>query len=192
MSPDSLRDRKRAVRKEFLNKRSSLSKDFLDEAGARIFERIVRLKEYEKADTVHVYASMKSRNEVDTFQLIEHALSNHKQVIVPVMKSDGNLEHSEIKSVKELKENDWGVPEPEKIHLRNPEIVDMVLVPMVAGDLNKNRMGYGKGYYDRFLAKVDCSKIGLLYEAQISEKLLPVGEYDVQLDKLVTETRVIE
>ena len=192
MSPDSLRDRKRAVRKEFLNKRSSLSKDFLDEAGARIFERIVRLMEYQKANTVHVYASMNSRNEVDTFQLIEHALSNQKKVIVPVMKSGGILEHSEINSVNELKENDWGVPEPGKIHPRNPENFDMVLVPMVAGDLNKNRMGYGKGYYDRFLAKVECSKIGLLFEAQISEEILPVGEYDVQMDKLVTETRVIE
>lgn len=115
-----------------------------------------------------------------------------KQVVVPKIMGDGKLEHFEINSLDELRENSLGVPEPlagKKIFVDN---LDLIVVPMVAGDRFKNRIGYGAGYYDRFLQNCPAPKIGLLFDCQLFDGTLPVEEFDIPLDILITESQRVE
>lgn len=191
MSSSELKRRKIEARKTFLKARMGLDEDETAQKNSQIFEQVVRLEAYRSAKTVHLYASMKNRNEADTFELMKYSLDHGKQIIVPVMKENGRLIHSTIRSPDELRENSWGVPEPVDPTPAEGLTPDLIIVPMVAGDLEKNRLGYGKGYYDRFLKGKEMLKAGLLFEVQLSKEPLPTGAYDVPLDLLVTEKRVI-
>lgn len=191
MSSSDLKSQKKAVRKHFLQVRSNISDQEKNKANQRIFESVIELDQFKSAETIHIYASMEERNEVDTFHLIEYSLEAGKKVLVPVMQKDAKLIHCEIDSINSFEKNSWGVPEPidqTPAESCNP---DVIFVPMVAGDLEKNRIGYGKGYYDRFLESVSGTKIGLLFEKQLSTKNLPTGPFDVALDLLITENQTI-
>lgn len=192
MSLNMLRKQKSAVRKRFLEIRNTLSLSYLENANQLIYERVIKLNEFINANSIHIYASMSDRNEVDTYRIMDKAFSMGKRVIVPVMKKDGVLIHAEINSSIELEKNNWGVPEPEVKKEADPALADIVFVPMLAGDKDKNRMGYGKGYYDRFLKKIECPKVGLLFETQLSEDPIPVGKFDEKLDILITDKQIIQ
>ncbi|HKK44144.1 MAG TPA: 5-formyltetrahydrofolate cyclo-ligase, partial [Balneolaceae bacterium] len=73
----------------------------------------------------------------------------------------------------------------------SPKELDLVVIPMVGGDEQRNRIGYGEGFYDRFLSLVSCPKIGLTFEQNIVERI-PVEDFDITLDKIITEQRVID
>lgn len=191
MSGENLNKRKNEARKTFLKAREGLSESETAVKNRSILEKVLQLEAYRSARTVHLYASIGERNEVDTFRLMKHSLEAGKHVIVPVMQDDGRLIHASVHSIKDLKKNSWGVPEPvdpEPVEEPDP---DLIIVPMVAGDLKKNRLGYGKGYYDRFLKGRGTLKAGLLFELQVSGDPLPTGPHDVPLDILITEKRVI-
>ena len=191
MISDKIREQKNSLRKFYQQRRIQLSETQLVSFNVAIFDKVVSLKEFKEAETIHIYASMSERNEVDTFSIMDYALSKKKKVIVPVMKEAGKLKHCEIDSTKSLKKNSWGVPEPVNQELLDEVNPDVIFVPMVAGDLQKNRLGYGKGYYDRFLAATKSVKAGLLFETQLSKKPIPVDYYDVPLDILITEKRIL-
>ena len=76
-----------------------------------------------------------------------------------------------------------------KFHI--PVFIDLVIVPGVAFDKNKNRLGRGKGYYDRFLEKIDAPKIGVGFDCQLIEKL-PVEKFDVRMNKVVVPSLIID
>lgn len=118
-------------------------------------------------------------------------LSQGKKVVVPVTNFvDGTLKHVLLSSFDILQENKWGVLEPTSGERVSTEQLELVIVPMVGGDEEGNRMGYGEGFYDRFLSNVSCPKIGLLFEQNVIDAL-PVADYDIPLDKIITEQRVI-
>jgi 5-formyltetrahydrofolate cyclo-ligase len=191
MSSSDLKSQKKAVRKHFLQVRSNISDQAIHRANQQIFESVIELEQFKSAKTIHIYASMEERNEVDTFQLIKQSLEVGKKVLLPVMQKDAKLIHCEIDSINSLKKNSWGVPEPVDQSPAENSNPDVIFVPMVAGDLEKNRIGYGKGYYDRFLKSVSGTKIGLLFEKQLSTKKLPTEPFDVALDLLITENQMI-
>lgn len=191
MITDEIREQKKSLRKFFQQRRMQLSESQLASFNAAIFDKAVSLKEFKEADVIHIYASMSERNEVDTFSIMDYALKKKKKVIVPVMMEAGKLKHCEIDSTSSLKKNSWGVPEPVDHNLLEEINPDLTFIPMVAGDLQKNRLGYGKGYYDRFLASTNTVKAGLLFEIQLSDKSIPVDYYDVSLDILITEKRIL-
>lgn len=191
MISDKIREQKNSLRKFYQQRRMQLSESQIASSNVSIFEKVISLEEFKEADTIHIYASMSERNEVDTFSIIDYALRKKKKVIVPVMMEAGKLKHCEIDSTKSLEKNSWGVPEPVNQKLLDEVNPDVIFVPMVAGDLQKNRLGYGKGYYDRFLAATKSVKAGLLFETQLSKKPIPVDYYDVPLDILITENRIL-
>jgi len=192
MSSDEKREQKKSLRKFYLQRRLQIPAGQIDLYNEAIFEQVKTLQEFQEADIIHIYASMDERNEVDTYSIINHALKNKKRVIVPVMKPAGKLKHCEIDSTNSLKKNSWGVPEPVNQNPLEGINPDIIFVPMVAGDLQKNRLGYGKGYYDRFLASTKSVKAGLLFEKQLSDESIPVDTYDVPLDILITEKRILK
>jgi len=191
MSSDEIRKKKISLRKFYLQRRMQIPDRHIASYNEAIFDKVKSLPEFLDADMIHIYASMSERNEVDTFSIMDFALLNEKRVIVPVMMEAGKLKHCEIDSTNSLKKNSWGVPEPVEQNPLEEINPDIIFVPMVAGDLQKNRLGYGKGYYDRFLASAKSIKAGLLYEKQLSDETIPVDSYDVPLDILITEKRVL-
>lgn len=179
------------VREYYLKQRNRLADKDVEIKSKLISEKLIGLKIYLQANTIHSYVSIDKNKEVNTHQLIETSFEKNKSVVVPKIRNGGKLEHIQIQSLSGLKINNWGIPEPvHKKYLPLPEI-DIVIVPMVAGDKKKNRIGYGKGYYDRFLSEIDAFKIGLLFDCQLSEIEIPTQSFDVSLDMLITESQQI-
>jgi len=179
------------LRSFYLRKREQIPTDQKDIWDQSIFNRFIQLNSYINAEVIHVYVSIDKKNEVDTFQTINHSLRKGKKVVVPKIANDGLLEHFEINTTADLKRNNWGILEPEGGREVNTQELDIIIVPMVAGDRGRNRLGYGKGFYDRFLSTTDAFKVGLLFDIQIYPDLLPVESFDVQLDLLLTQTELI-
>lgn len=182
--------RKQKLREELLKRRSSIPKETYLQKSAQIRQRLRELPEFRKAHTVHCYVSINDRREVNTHPLIKNMISGKKQVVVPVTEiKKGALSHVHLNSFEDLKTNRWGVLEPKGGLEVEPDMLDLVIVPMVGGDRSNNRIGYGKGFYDRFLAETNCPKIGLLFEECLVEEV-PTEPFDVKLDKLITENGI--
>lgn len=187
-----IQQQKQELRKQFLEQRQNISKDKYVAASDAIIQKLKQLTEFNEIKNVHSYISMNDRREVDTHDLIKEMVTSDKKVIVPVTNfQKGTLRHIRLNSYEGMEVNKWGVPEPDGGEEVLPEELDLVIVPMVGADEQCNRIGYGKGFYDRFLKKVNCPKIGLLFEQNVV-KQLPIEDFDIPLDKIITEQRVIQ
>ena len=186
-----LQEQKQRLREKFLKARTALSlQDYLQKSD-KIISSLIQQPEFIDASVIHCYVSMKDRLEVNTRPLIRNMMAQQKGVAVPVT----DFETVKLKSFlldrfEDLEENKWGVMEPKRGIQLSPEELDLVVVPMVGGDEQRNRIGYGKGFYDRFLSEVDCPAIGLTFECCVTESV-PVEEFDIPLHKVITEERVI-
>jgi 5-formyltetrahydrofolate cyclo-ligase len=181
---------KAVFRKKLLTQRDAIS-DLDREVSAReIAGRLNSMDEYRDARIVAFY--MAKGSEVSTLHLIAESFSRGKQVLLPVVEGE-NLHFHYFTSFHEMTEGKFGVLEPinkEKVTV-TPQVI---IVPGLAFDKDLHRLGYGKGYYDRFLAKLKKTAktfcIGLCYEAMLVEEL-PKHEHDQQMDAVVTETKVL-
>lgn len=182
---------KEIIRRRLLEQRKAISETAFRKASSEIISKLRQQSEYKKAKTIHCYVSINNRREVNTHGLIKKMLATDKDVVVPVTKiQEGTLSHIRLSSYDKLEENKWGVLEPTDGDQVSPDLLDLVIVPMVGGDEQCNRIGYGQGFYDRFLSDVDCPKIGLLFEKNVVKEL-PTEDYDIPLDKILTEARII-
>ncbi|PJJ53096.1 5-formyltetrahydrofolate cyclo-ligase [Hymenobacter chitinivorans] len=143
---------------------------------------------------VHVFLPIQRQRELDTWGIIRRFWREFPQVrvVVPVMQEDGlSLRHYLLTPQTELVENAWDVPEPLNAEEVMPEELDAVLLPLLAFDEAGNRVGYGKGFYDRFLlqCRPDVLLIGLSLEDPVL-RIADAWEGDVRLHCCVTPTRV--
>jgi 5-formyltetrahydrofolate cyclo-ligase len=185
---------KKSLRKDVLSKRQSLSSQEVGEKSDNIHKLLFQLKYFQDAGVMMVYVDF--RNEVKTAAIITTALNQGKRVVIPVCKEAGQLIPSEVYQFPEdLEPGTWGILEPKPGRLRpvEPGEIDLVLVPGVAFDQRGNRLGYGAGYYDRFLAKASPSAtfVALAYELQVVEDVFPV-EHDMPVHYILTEDRLID
>jgi 5-formyltetrahydrofolate cyclo-ligase len=188
---DSTRERKQALRREVLEKRASFSEETWKKKSKVIIEALKDTDFFKEAKVVHTYLSMNQRREITTDDLVESMLKGNKRVVVPVTNfSDGTLSHSEITSTSELQTNKWGVKEPKTTRDVDPEIFDLIIIPMAAADRDGNRLGYGKGFYDRFLAQSPAKKVGLVFHDFIFDKI-PTEGFDEKLDLIISEEEMI-
>lgn len=179
---------KRLIRKKILEERDELSEKEIAEKSNLIKKRLFALPEFKKAKTVMFFVSF--GKEVFTHDMIKESLKK-KRVCVPVVKDD-TLIATEIKDFKELNtKNRYGILEPSKISDIDISEIDLVIVPGVAFDCAGYRVGYGKGYYDKFLNNFEKEKIALAFELQI-QKELPCEDHDIVVDKVITEKRAIK
>ena len=156
-----------------------------------IMDKFLRLPCFNSAKCVLLYAS--KLGEVHTDGIIRSALSLGKKVALPVTIKEGHvLELYEIKSVEELSAGAFGILEPARNQERRvqPDEVELVVVPGVSFDRRGHRIGYGMGYYDSLLKKVDGCKVGLAYDMQIVEHV-PDEPHDVAVDMVVTQSELI-
>ncbi len=180
---------KENLRAIYLNRRRELDLVEVDQKSMAILDNLIHSHVYQNSNTVHCYVSIEKQKEVKTKKLIEKMLEAGKKVVVPKIVGEAQLKHIQIFSLDELIENEWGVAEPAGGIQKEVNIdeLDLVIVPMVAGDYFRNRIGYGKGFYDRFLKGVNAIKIGLLYDCQVHPEPLITEDHDVTLDLLITE-----
>jgi len=177
---------KQKLRLNARERRRQLGKTEQEEKSARILESIKSLKLFKKAGVVSCYVDTKQ--EVETRALIEWIWSVGKRVVVPFL--DGNeMKMSEIKSLSELEPKNLFHEPKEKIEFK--EKIDVFIVPGMAFDESGARIGYGKGFYDKFLQnRKDCVLLGLAFDCQIVEGI-PREEHDISMDFVVTEKRIV-
>jgi len=178
---------KNIIRKEMIKKREALSVDEHTYLSRLIFEKLASLPEYKNSRFIMTYISF--RNEVDTKNIIKDAFFNNKRVAVPITMG-GKIISSEIFSNSVFKIGTFGVSEPKEIFEVDPKILDLIIVPGNTFDKHGNRLGYGKGYYDRFLPKTKAVKIGLCYDFNLVDEI-PVSDNDIPMDIIITDKSIL-
>ncbi len=181
---------KEKIRKEIKEKRRGLSKEENRKKSKEIKERLFGLTEFRDADTILFYISYDA--EVFTHDMICELLYK-KNIVVPVSnKNDRSLTLSNLKSWEELCLGSHNILEPKKECIKEISIdeIDLIIVPGLAFDKKGNRLGHGKGYYDRLLKKTNAKTIGLTFEFQIINKI-PINKHDKPVEIIVTEKRII-
>ena len=178
------------LRKLALSKRDSISDTERKVFSEIIANKLLSMPEIEKAKIIMCYRSF--RSEADTSQIVENLLRMGKTLCFPVCENAGIMH-----AFSPNDENSWiagkmGIMEPdrEKSRIIAPEEIELVICPIVAFDGQKKRIGYGGGYYDRYLPH--CSnalKVGIAFEAQHMEKIV-TDPYDQTMDTIITEEKV--
>jgi 5-formyltetrahydrofolate cyclo-ligase len=176
------------IRKRVLGLRNSLSSEEITSQSGEIVARLMRIEAIRKASTLMAYLSFGS--EVVTDDLIRWGWAAGKRIVVPLCRPEGRLlTPCRIDSFDDLETGHYGIREPkaERLLVVPPGEIDAVLVPAVAFDRRGYRVGYGGGYYDRFLPGCPrAAKIGVAFACQIVPEV-PVDRYDVKVERIVTE-----
>lgn len=180
-------DSKSELRKRILTMRNNMKKEDVDHNSRIIKDKIIELDIYKQSKVVFIY--MDFNNEVKTSNFIKHMLSVGKRVVIPYTDTINTLLiPSEITGEEDLKFNSFGYYEPKNMSPVNIEEIDMVIVPGVVFDKYLNRIGFGKGYYDKILDKLKPSakKAAVAHEFQVLEEI-PTEDHDVKMDMIITE-----
>lgn len=177
---------KNKIRKEVLALRKAMPICLLEENSRLIAEKVIAHPVYQSAKLVFCYIDAKG--EVRTRKIIEHAWANGKKVVVPKVHGD-IMKFYQISSYDELETGCFGIMEPkmgceEITHVPENSIV---IMPGVAFDKKGNRIGYGKGYYDKYFSKYpECYKIAIAFSIQLVSEI-QADEFDVKANCVITE-----
>lgn len=183
---------KAEIRKKALKDRSAISDEKYKLLNNGLFNQFKTL-DFGNIKTLHIFLPITAKKEPNTFLLIEWLTENHQQIKIIVPKADFEtalMTNHEYLGTHDLQRNIYDILEPQKGTIYNGEI-DLVLIPLLAFDKNGYRVGYGKGFYDRFLEKINAQKIGLSLLPAI-DKIDDVNEYDIRLDFCITPTDKIK
>lgn len=177
-----------AVRAQMLARRDALRPGERALLSQRIVLHIRQWEGFRQAKAVALYMPM--RSEADVTALLG---TPDKMVYLPTVQLDGGMEFALYQGMDMLVRHHYGMLEPSGPDWVQPEAIDLLLVPGVAFDKQGGRMGYGAGYYDRYLARIrpDAVKLGVCFGAQMRTKV-PVSQHDVPMDAIVTETGVFQ
>lgn len=187
----NVRQRKMELRAKYKKIRIECPPDIKVTLDKKISERFFSLEEYTKCDTLLTFVS--SNIEVDTIEIIKRALADGKKVAVPkCTDKTGHMDFYYIKSLDELKKGYFSILEPDtEICQKAEDCCGLCIVPGLCFDYMGYRIGFGKGYYDRFLQNFSGITVGICYSKCI-EKELPRGTYDKSVDILVTDKFTIQ
>ena len=188
----SIESEKDRFRREMRRLRNALDPGWRDAASRRITERLLAWNQLLPVEVIHCYLAW--RSEVATTELVEHLLSDGKNVAAPKVNNLHHLlENFYIHELSGVIPNAFGIPEPDPLHCKSARIEDLelIIVPGVAFDRRGNRLGSGHGYYDRFLSQASATRVGLAFRMQIIDRV-PVGSHDQMMDFIVTEDEIID
>lgn len=171
---------KAAIRHRIRNRKETLSDAEKQEYANAVYEKLEKLPEFIQSTTILLYWSLS--DELPTHRFIEK-WSGLKQILLPVVKGEEML-IKPFTTTEELRKGEMGIWEP-AAQQEFVAKIDLVIIPGVAFDKQKNRMGRGKGYYDRYLANKTIYKIGIAYDFQLLETV-PTDEHDIALDAIIT------
>lgn len=175
--------KKAELRKIYKQKRQELSFDAIQKLQENIYQQIYEL-DVSNIKTIHIFLTLAKFKEIDTKPIIDYFRS--KNIKIVVSKSDfknNTLTHFYLEKDSIIELNKYGIPEPKNAKQVSEQDLDVVFVPLLISDKQNYRVGYGKGFYDRFLStcRKDCKKIGLNFFKPIV-KIDDYNEFDVALD----------
>ena len=182
---------KKTLRKEMLQKRNMLSREFCIDASLRIYENLLSSKLLNSKNNIFIYSDFK--NEVITDDIISYLFMQKRVVYLPKCNTDNHTMTAEriYDNKTDYIKNIYGIDEPvctDKIDALKP---DCAIVPGIAFDVHGNRLGFGAGYYDRYFETAgEITKIALAYDFQILNEI-PREDNDISMDAIITEKRII-
>lgn len=155
-----------------------------------VTEKFLNSEWFKNSNTIMSYISIK--NEIDLQEINETIIKLGKTLVLPVIDNNGeNMKSVKVDTLENLKEKKFGVMEPDFGEEIKYNEIDLVIVPGVAFDINGNRIGFGKGYYDRFLRGYNGKTIVLAYDFQVLESI-ETEEHDEKVEEIITELRDIK
>ncbi len=181
---------KSQIRKQYKSFREGLSKIQIQNRSISIANRCLELPIWDK-QIMHIFLSIENQKEIDTSFLLTLLQGKDKEIVIPKMTDSVHLQHFLLTDQTLFKKNSLGIPEPVSGIEIKPTLIDVVFVPLLGFDFNGNRVGYGKGYYDRFLlnCKEDCIKIGLSFFEE-EQFAFEVEDTDIPMDFCVNHKRI--
>lgn len=184
---------KKTIRNHILDKRQKLGKNRHIMLSSIIIERLFESLFYKNSKIIMTFISF--GNEVDTHDFIKKSVDEGKRIVVPItFPETKEIKPSEILDFNELEIGYYNILTPKKEFIRfiNPKDIDLCIVPGIAFDRKGYRIGYGGGYYDRFLSKYPIKpKIGICFDLQIVDEI-PREEFDIPVDIIFTEKEIIQ
>ena len=182
---------KKSLRKKYKELRAQLTDSDIEELSIKIANNLVSVEIWDK-EFYHLYLSIKKQKEIETEFILNILLGKDKNVVIS--KSNFNdlaMEHYLLTDTTKIRINDYGIPEPVDGIIIDVHKLDVVFIPLLAFDTIGNRVGYGKGFYDIFLANChpDVIKVGVsFFEAE--ENISDTSDNDIPLNFCVTPTKV--
>ncbi|HEX7275483.1 MAG TPA: 5-formyltetrahydrofolate cyclo-ligase [Nitrososphaeraceae archaeon] len=184
-------EQKSILRKEILQKRNSLSDSQIAKRSKLIQEKLIGSAEFIESKSIGVYLPVGS--EVQTDHIIRNALELDKTVLLPrviINELDFFIVEKHDYYHDSFDVNKFGIKEPKKTNMKL-DFIDLLIVPGIVFDSYGYRIGYGYGYYDKFMAEKNFSKsIGLAYDFQVMKNPIPKFEFDKKIDILITDDRI--
>lgn len=184
-------DHKALLRKKVKSLRNNISQQKKNDWDKSILSILRTYVIQHGFKSVNCFVGSNSKGEIDTKPFIIELLKNNITVTVPYMVDNKNMQMAQIVDLNDLAPNQFDILEPVKPRFINspPEIS---IVPLLAADQHNNRLGYGAGYYDRYLSKYSTVKtVGLVYQCFIFEKL-PTEFHDIPLDLIISEETILK
>jgi len=182
---------KKRLRKKYKKLRAGLSKESIDEKSIDIANKSLALDIWDY-QYYHLFLPIVKQKEVDTAYLLNILQGKDKHILVSKSDFETNtMRHYLLTDATRFIVNKYGIPEPEDGIEVDPEKIDVVFIPLMAYDSKGNRIGYGKGFYDRFLSKCnkEVIKVGVsFFEAETEE--ITVSDTDVSLDYCISDTKI--
>lgn len=181
---------KAVLRKFYLEKRSKLTAEELQSKNKKISDQLFKGFDFSKFSVIHTFLPIQKNNEINIWPLLVKIRAINKEAKIIISKSNFDtfeMEHFIYKEETILVENKYGIPEPYQGDLYDHSNFDIVLIPLVAFDLRGHRVGYGKGFYDRFLSKCppEIIKTGLSLFEPVSN-IDDINENDIAMDYCAT------
>jgi 5-formyltetrahydrofolate cyclo-ligase len=177
---------KKELRKIYKQKRKELSEKEVTHLQKNIYSQIFDI-DFTNNQNIHIFLPIKNQKEIDTYPIVDFLRKLKKKIIIS--KSDfktNTLQHYIFDKNTELNINEYGIPEPINAQKIDVTKIDLVFVPLLISDKENYRVGYGKGFYDRFLSECrkDLKTIGLNFFPPI-DKITDYNEYDIPLDNVI-------
>ncbi len=167
----------------------ALSADYCADADAAICRAVTESELYRNARTIFCYIG--TAREIDTKAILTTALADGKRLALPLCVGKGIMEGREIRSLDDLVNGKFDIPAPrDDCPVVAPEEFDLVIVPCSTGNEKGQRLGYGGGFYDRYLSRTRCPKV-LLCRKALSKENIPTEEHDLVMDYFVCEDGMV-
>jgi 5-formyltetrahydrofolate cyclo-ligase len=175
---------KTELRKTYLDKRKQLTEGECFQLNLKLYNLFFSSVDLSFVKVLHTYVPLSKNNEPDTWMIIDRVRREFPQIKIslPRVKEHGELENVYFEGLHQLQTTSWGIQEPKQGVITPTERIDIVIVPLLAFDSAGHRVGYGKGYYDKFLMKcrIDCRKIGLSFFPPV-QQISDVNQNDIAL-----------
>ena len=178
---------KAALRKHLLEKRDAISAEFRDISSNKIHQNLKQVDSFINSQNIACYFPIGS--EIDTHNIMLGVLEQDKKMLLPKI-TENNMEFYIVPDLEKLEKGRFDIMEP-KDSCKKAGNIDCILIPTIGISKSGDRLGYGRGYYDKFLSSTNAMKISLTYSKQII-KSIPIDTHDIKIDLIITEDEIIK